>query len=394
MILEEIKSLVRNTMVENVEQLIKNNLLYTLDISRMMWVITPIISKIFKNIPVEVEVSTSNMYTEDYSIGYYAVPLRTRNSGTTFCVYRGTLIIMRIQFKENKQGIERRNIYLSTIRTKRDISNLKRFIDVLVKKGVNDQSNLDNRIILHSDTGGSHMLPLEQARTFNDVFIPLDQKILLMSSVDAFIAKRDWYFEHNIPYHFGIMLYGIPGSGKTSVAQAIASYIKADLHIIQGDRIEGLPYMMRNEISTDTGSKHRYQIILVEDIDCGFISSQSRFLITDDNKPKDDAKQSGFASILNAIDGIGATANTIWMFTTNHIERLDPALIRPGRIDLKLEIGEITLETLNMFLKNHYDKEYTGDLSIKKGLTFAMLQTEVMRGKSFEEIIDICKEVI
>ena len=152
--------------------------------------------------------------------------------------------------------------------------------------------------------------------------------------------------------------------------------------------------MMRNEISTDTGSKHRYQIILVEDIDCGFISSQSRFLITDDNKPKDDAKQSGFASILNAIDGIGATANTIWMFTTNHIERLDPALIRPGRIDLKLEIGEITLETLNMFLKNHYDKEYTGDLSIKKGLTFAMLQTEVMRGKSFEEIIDICKEVI
>lgn len=238
------------------------------------------------------------------------------------------------------------------------------------------------------------MLPLEQARTFNDVFIPLDQKILLMSSVDAFIAKRDWYFEHNIPYHFGIMLYGIPGSGKTSVAQAIASYIKADLHIIQGDRIEGLPYMMRNEISTDTGSKHRYQIILVEDIDCGFISSQSRFLITDDNKPKDDAKQSGFASILNAIDGIGATANTIWMFTTNHIERLDPALIRPGRIDLKLEIGEITLETLNMFLKNHYDKEYTGDLSIKKGLTFAMLQTEVMRGKSFEEIIDICKEVI
>jgi hypothetical protein len=97
----------------------------------------------------------------------------------------------------------------------------------------------------------------------------------------------------------------------------------------------------------------------------------------------------GLASVLNTIDGIGAPTNTIFIFTTNHVEKLDPALIRPGRIDLKLEIKPVCVETFTQFMKKHYGEDVSipKDLKIKSGISFAELQTMVMGKKTPEEII-------
>lgn len=97
----------------------------------------------------------------------------------------------------------------------------------------------------------------------------------------------------------------------------------------------------------------------------------------------------GLASVLNTIDGIGAPTNTIFIFTTNHVEKLDPALIRPGRIDLKLEIKPVCVETFTQFMKKHYGEDVSipADLKIRKGISFAELQTMVMGKKTPSEII-------
>ena len=95
----------------------------------------------------------------------------------------------------------------------------------------------------------------------------------------------------------------------------------------------------------------------------------------------------GFAQLLNYLDGTDSPENVIFVFTTNHIETLDPALIRPGRCDLKIEITSICEETLNQFMKFHFNKELH-DIKIPEGLTFAYLQNELIRGASFEEMCE------
>jgi SpoVK/Ycf46/Vps4 family AAA+-type ATPase len=90
---------------------------------------------------------------------------------------------------------------------------------------------------------------------------------------------------------------------------------------------------------------------------------------------------------LNSLDGINAPSNAVYIFTTNHIEKLDKALIRPGRIDLCIEIKPITRETFDQFCLRHYGTTYDGDIVIKPNLTFAKLQLFVMKGYSLEELV-------
>ena len=77
--------------------------------------------------------------------------------------------------------------------------------------------------------------------------------------------------------------------------------------------------------------------------------------------------------------------------TTNHVEMLDPALIRPGRIDLMVEMKTAVTETLEQFLKFHYPNTKIPTItSVRDGITFAELQTKVLQGYSVEDIIAYC----
>jgi hypothetical protein len=148
--------------------------------------------------------------------------------------------------------------------------------------------------------------------------------------------------------------------------------------------------MLGRDIPTDTMTEHSYRTIVIEDIDCGFKDVRASFLnkeILPEDQKEELKRGSGFASLLNSLDGINAPSNTIYVFTTNHIEKLDPALVRPGRIDLKLEIGDVCRETFDMFCLRHYGKTYDGDIKFKSGITFAKLQNEVMVGKSLDELV-------
>ena len=244
-------------------------------------------------------------------------------------------------------------------------------------------------------------------RSFDDVFVPKTIRDQLTDALDKFMNNADWYIDNKIPYHFGIMLYGSPGTGKTSIAQVIANYTKATMYVVSGDDVLKLPQFMRNgRVINEFGlTKNDFNIILIEDIDCGLsykaLYDRAATSISgvwaggwDDPNELDKKKNmNGLATVLNAIDGIGAPRNTIFIFTTNHIEDLDPALIRPGRIDLTLEIKPICLETFTEFMTHHFgeDVKIPKNLLIKEGLTFADLQVKVMSGMSAEEIINYVK---
>jgi chaperone BCS1 len=143
----------------------------------------------------------------------------------------------------------------------------------------------------------------------------------LIDDVKSFASRRDWYVERGVPYRRGYMLYGPPGTGKSSTVVAIASALK--MHIAVLNLMSG--GLSDDQLITALANPPDNSLILIEDIDCVF----------DENRDSHEDKKNSitFSGLLNAIDGVSAGEGRILFATTNHIDRIDPALIRPGRID-------------------------------------------------------------
>lgn len=161
----------------------------------------------------------------------------------------------------------------------------------------------------------------------------------LVEDVRDFLQSREWYARMNIPYRRGYLLHGPPGCGKTSFCHALASKLQLDICLLDlsdtnlSDSI--LAGLMRNAPLRS--------LVILEDVD-------SVLLI-----PKNGEKRRSsvsFAGLLNAIDGILSQEGRIFIMTTNHIDMLDPALLRPGRCDVKIPFSKATHEQLaTMFLR-------------------------------------------
>ncbi|KAG8939653.1 hypothetical protein FRC04_006100 [Tulasnella sp. 424] len=141
--------------------------------------------------------------------------------------------------------------------------------------------------------------------------------------IKAFMHRSRWYRERGLPYRRGYLLHGPPGSGKSSFIQALAASLNYDLAIMNLSQ-RGMMDDKLNHLLLNAPGR---SFILLEDIDAAFnkrVQSSS------------DGYQSGvtFSGLLNALDGVASAEERILFMTTNHLERLDPALIRPGRIDV------------------------------------------------------------
>ncbi|KAJ1864056.1 Complex III assembly protein translocase and chaperone [Coemansia sp. RSA 2703] len=155
----------------------------------------------------------------------------------------------------------------------------------------------------------------------------------IVDDVRDFISNGKWYDERGIPYRRGYLLYGPPGSGKTSFIQALAGELGYNICILNLSE-RGLTDDRLNHLLTVAPER---SLILLEDVDAAF------------NRNRQQSEQNAyqqsmvtFSGLLNALDGVASSDERIIFMTTNHIERLDPALIRPGRVDVKVFLGNAT----------------------------------------------------
>lgn len=154
----------------------------------------------------------------------------------------------------------------------------------------------------------------------------------IVNDVKDFLSMQEWYVDRGIPYRRGYLLYGPPGSGKSSFIQALAGELDYSVAMINLSEVgvtdDHLAYLLTK--------LPKRSILLLEDADAAFQNRRQR----------ESDGYSGptvtFSGLLNALDGLAAGEERIAFLTTNHVDRLDAALIRPGRVDMMVRIGEAT----------------------------------------------------
>ncbi|KAH9893420.1 P-loop containing nucleoside triphosphate hydrolase protein [Cubamyces lactineus] len=171
---------------------------------------------------------------------------------------------------------------------------------------------------------------------------------LVLNDAKDFLASKAWYAERGIPHRRGYLLYGAPGSGKTSLIHSIAGELNLDVYILSLTRL-GLDDTSLSSIIADLPTQC---IVLVEDIDAAFHQGVKRDIADPEKREQHDAREHPgkggnegtntvgrvtLSGLLNALDGIAAQEGRILFATTNDYSALDPALCRPGRLDLHIE---------------------------------------------------------
>jgi mitochondrial chaperone BCS1 len=180
-------------------------------------------------------------------------------------------------------------------------------------------------------------------RALASVVLQAGEKERLLEDVAQFRRSRERYEQLGVPYHRGYLFHGLPGTGKTSLVSALAANFGMSIYVINLGEFNDRSLMSAvNQVPMNS-------VLLFEDIDC-MRGSQSReggdprngknandTLSTKENTPVNVVTLSG---LLNVLDGFHAPSGVLFVMTTNHVEKLDPALLRPGRIDYKLFLGK------------------------------------------------------
>jgi SpoVK/Ycf46/Vps4 family AAA+-type ATPase len=244
--------------------------------------------------------------------------------------------------------------------------------------------------------------PFDSTRTFSNMFFENQEQVI--KKIKFFIENKDWYYEMGIPYSLGIGLYGPPGTGKTSFFKCLANMtgrhiIIMSMKLIKTKRqLDDFFFEDRyNSNNKAHGVGFDKKIIIIEDIDClgeivwkrenkkdkagtnigkklnlnslspnasvnvadviqTFVEAneEQNKLLANVTKPMEEDPIT-LDDILNLWDGLKETPGRILGISSNHYDMLDPALIRPGRIDITLNLDNACHNIIRQMYKRYYN---------------------------------------
>ncbi|KAK3125166.1 hypothetical protein QOZ80_7BG0601150 [Eleusine coracana subsp. coracana] len=214
------------------------------------------------------------------------------------------------------------------------------------------------QIFINSDIwwrGITHRHPA----TFQTLAIDPKLKQSVIDDLDRFLKRKEHYRRIGKTWKRGYLLYGPPGTGKSSLVAAMANHLRFDLYDLDLSEVLSNSYLQKllSRISDNS-------ILVIEDIDCCF-STASRDKDKDQAGGGDDGSSPApgnmkqkitLSGLLNFIDGLWTTSGEerIVIFTTNYKDRLDPALLRPGRMDVHIYMGYCGWEAFKTLANNYF----------------------------------------
>ena len=335
-----------------------------------------------------------------------------------FLIDKNIFVITEFEKEDNSDKNDRIKSSIDKITIKLysytySMSELKAFIDNITTKYLQSikTTRLNKKFIYtltdskHDEEDSSsiyncwHESVFESARTFDNIFF--DGKEEIIKRIYSFVNNKNWYYEKGIPYTLGIGLHGPPGTGKTSFIKALAKSLDRHVVVVPFKLIKTKKqldkfffentYSRDNEKNSITFDK---KIIVFEDIDCigDIVLDRSKKMSVNKylqgKTEKDDVKigdvlqsivdmndnsscvklpTTTVASykdepitlddILNLWDGIRETPGRIIVISSNHYDKLDDALIRPGRIDISHELSNCSHDTISKLYSHLYGNE-------------------------------------
>jgi chaperone BCS1 len=232
----------------------------------------------------------------------------------------------------------------------------------------------------------------------NSIVLNPGVKEMLVDDAKDFLQSERWYMDRGIPFRRGYLLYGVPGSGKSSLIHALAGFLQLDIYVVS----LSASWISDSTLTSLMGRVPARCVVLLEDLDAAFTRSTSRDddeeeLLNSDNKKSatannhsssHDETSGGFGSafgyssrrrsghrrsgggdylsdvntlslsgLLNALDGVAAAEGRLLFATTNHLEKLDPALSRPGRMDVWIEFKNASRWQAEALFRNFFPCE-------------------------------------
>ena len=291
-------------------------------------------------------------------------------------------------------------IKISIYSYKLSLSDIKDFIEKLTKKYNNklEQSRLNNKYIYSlnyqsSNEDGRKITwqerPFISTRRFDNLYF--DEKDTLIKKIDFFMNNKEWYEKEGHPYTLGIGLSGPPGTGKTSIIKCIANKLNRHLIQIPLNKIQNEEDFYKAYFESTYSKKNcdntidfNNKIIVFEDVDCMtdlVLDRENKKENTNDTSDnmvvlesivdivsakdantkgsfkKDNTCKLTLSFILNLLDGLDENHGRILIITSNYYDKIDKALIRPGRIDLQVEMKNASLNTIKEMYTHYYNSK-------------------------------------
>lgn len=218
-------------------------------------------------------------------------------------------------------------------------------------------------------------------RLLDSIFTNNNEHIQLYNDIKKFIENKDTYVKMSYPYKYSALLEGVPGAGKSSTILAIASALNRDVEYINLSTSSVISLM--DKLNNDTDGK----IFVFEDIDA--LNSSSNENREMEKKEKNSTNQTcvinnndgikvlaiSLSDLLNITDGLLSSDGAICIFTTNHIEKLDPALLRAGRMNKIIKFEYLNATTANKMIKTYLGHEID---NLKDSIKPAELQEDLL----------------
>ncbi|KAK6977499.1 P-loop containing nucleoside triphosphate hydrolase protein [Favolaschia claudopus] len=217
-------------------------------------------------------------------------------------------------------------------------------------------------------------------RPLGSIVLDPGVKEMLLGDARDFLGSEKWYNDRGIPFRRGYLLHGVPGSGKSSLIHAIAGELMLDIYVVSLSSA----WISDTVLMSLMGRVPKGAILLLEDLDAAFTRSVSRMdgegssgegsetkrRSRDKFRERDTMSELNTLSLsglLNALDGVAAAEGRILFATTNHLEKLDSALSRPGRMDVWVEFKNASKWQAEALFRNFFPSSDEDDIPLDDG---------------------------